>query len=169
MCVILPQMSNLTKLISDRSFKQKITDLEEGEQNWFLCIFDAFLVQKTSKNAKKTKNSTKKTQLKKINEYLCCIPWDVRISCITFSGVTETTYGEVPEWLNGSDCKSDGSAFDGSNPSLSTISAMRASYSGYYPSLPSLRDGFDSRCPLQCNLMISLDFKSIKILNFSRE
>ena len=129
------------------------------------CLFSAKNIQK----CKKTKNSTKKTQLKKINEYLCCIPWDVRISCITFSGVTETTYGEVPEWLNGSDCKSDGSAFDGSNPSLSTISAMRASYSGYYPSLPSLRDGFDSRCPLQCNLMISLDLKSIKILNFSRE
>lgn len=26
---------------------------------------------------------------------------------------------------------------------------MRASYNGYYPSLPSLRYGFDSRCPLQ--------------------
>ncbi len=29
--------------------------------------------------------------------------------------------GGVPEWPKGSDCKSDGSAFDGSNPSPSTI------------------------------------------------
>ena len=28
--------------------------------------------------------------------------------------------GEVPEWPNGADCKSAGSAFGGSNPSLST-------------------------------------------------
>ena len=30
-------------------------------------------------------------------------------------------YGEVPEWPKGADCKSVGTAFDGSNPSLSTI------------------------------------------------
>ena len=29
--------------------------------------------------------------------------------------------GGVPEWSKGSDCKSDGSAFEGSNPSPSTI------------------------------------------------
>ena len=29
-------------------------------------------------------------------------------------------FGGVPEWPKGSDCKSDGSAFDGSNPSPST-------------------------------------------------
>ena len=29
--------------------------------------------------------------------------------------------GGVPEWPKGSDCKSDGSAFEGSNPSPSTI------------------------------------------------
>ena len=29
--------------------------------------------------------------------------------------------GEVPERPKGSDCKSDGSAFEGSNPSLTTI------------------------------------------------
>ena len=29
--------------------------------------------------------------------------------------------GEVPEWLNGADCKSAGSAYGGSNPPLSTI------------------------------------------------
>ena len=28
--------------------------------------------------------------------------------------------GEVPEWLNGADCKSAGSAYGGSNPPLST-------------------------------------------------
>ena len=30
-------------------------------------------------------------------------------------------WGGVPEWPKGSDCKSDGSAFEGSNPSPSTI------------------------------------------------
>ena len=30
-------------------------------------------------------------------------------------------FGGVPEWLKGSDCKSDGSAFGGSNPPPSTI------------------------------------------------
>jgi hypothetical protein len=29
--------------------------------------------------------------------------------------------GEVPKWSNGADCKSVGAAFEGSNPSLSTI------------------------------------------------
>ena len=29
--------------------------------------------------------------------------------------------GEVPEWPKGADCKSAGNAFEGSNPSLSTI------------------------------------------------
>ena len=32
--------------------------------------------------------------------------------------------GGVPEWPKGSDCKSDGSAFDGSNPSPSTIFSL---------------------------------------------
>ena len=32
--------------------------------------------------------------------------------------------GGVPEWPKGSDCKSDGSAFEGSNPSPSTISLI---------------------------------------------
>jgi hypothetical protein len=31
--------------------------------------------------------------------------------------------GEVPEWPKGADCKSAGDAFEGSNPSLSTIFA----------------------------------------------
>jgi hypothetical protein len=30
-------------------------------------------------------------------------------------------YGEVPEWLKGTDCKSVGFAYAGSNPALSTI------------------------------------------------
>ena len=37
--------------------------------------------------------------------------------------------GGVPEWPKGSDCKSDGSAFEGSNPSPSTIS-LRFELSG---------------------------------------
>ena len=30
-------------------------------------------------------------------------------------------YGGIPEWLKGADCKSAGTAFDGSNPSPTTI------------------------------------------------
>jgi hypothetical protein len=30
-------------------------------------------------------------------------------------------YGEIPEWPKGADCKSAGSAFVGSNPTLTTI------------------------------------------------
>ena len=33
----------------------------------------------------------------------------------------QNLYGEVPEWPKGADCKSAGDAFEGSNPSLSTI------------------------------------------------
>src|SRR3989344_461176 len=33
--------------------------------------------------------------------------------------------GQVPEWPNGADCKSAGSAFGGSNPSLPTITPQR--------------------------------------------
>ena len=32
-----------------------------------------------------------------------------------------TKNGEIPEWPKGADCKSAGSAFEGSNPSLTTI------------------------------------------------
>ena len=32
-----------------------------------------------------------------------------------------TINGEIPEWPKGADCKSAGSAFEGSNPSLTTI------------------------------------------------
>ena len=45
-------------------------------------------------------------------------------------------FGGVPKWPTGSDCKSDGSAFAGSNPAPSTI-ILRVSYNGYYLSLPS--------------------------------
>ena len=36
--------------------------------------------------------------------------------------------GGVPEWPKGSDCKSDGSAFEGSNPSPSTIYIYRSDF-----------------------------------------
>ena len=36
-----------------------------------------------------------------------------------------TRRGEVPEWPKGADCKSAGDAFEGSNPSLSTILVVR--------------------------------------------
>ena len=35
--------------------------------------------------------------------------------------------GGVPEWPKGSDCKSAGTAFEGSNPSPSTIFSLRCS------------------------------------------
>ena len=35
--------------------------------------------------------------------------------------IVSSIFGEIPEWSKGSDCKSDGSAFEGSNPSLATI------------------------------------------------
>ncbi len=39
---------------------------------------------------------------------------------LTISDAIKDTRGGVPEWPKGSDCKSDGSAFEGSNPSPST-------------------------------------------------
>ena len=38
-------------------------------------------------------------------------------------------YGEVPEWVKGTDCKSVGYAYVGSNPTLSTTAAPEASAS----------------------------------------
>ena len=35
-------------------------------------------------------------------------------------------YGEVPEWPNGAGCKPVGNAYDGSNPSLPTLSIKDA-------------------------------------------
>ena len=35
-------------------------------------------------------------------------------------------FGGIPEWLKGADCKSAGSAFDGSNPSPTTILKQQA-------------------------------------------
>ena len=71
-------------------------------------------------------------------------------------GRVENTHlaGGVPEWPKGTDCKSVGTAFGGSNPPPSTIldfgtvyikesnqeqgnDFKRVSYSGYYLSLPS--------------------------------
>ena len=36
-----------------------------------------------------------------------------------------TEYGGMPEWLKGTDCKSVGSAYVGSNPTPSTIPLLR--------------------------------------------
>ena len=41
-----------------------------------------------------------------------------------FEQTTPLLSGGVPEWPKGSDCKSDGSAFGGSNPPPSTILAI---------------------------------------------
>ena len=50
-------------------------------------------------------------------------PYRLQLTCFSAqfdSGSREKLSG-VPEWPKGSDCKSVGSAFDGSNPSPSTI------------------------------------------------
>ena len=42
------------------------------------------------------------------------------VNSLVASSSLATPVGKVPEWSKGSDCKSDGSAFEGSNPSLPT-------------------------------------------------
>ena len=57
--------------------------------------------------------------------------------------------GEVPEWPKGADCKSAGYAFEGSNPSLSTIFACGNSSVGRARAFQARGRGFESRFPLQ--------------------
>jgi hypothetical protein len=62
--------------------------------------------------------------------------------------------GEVPEWPKGADCKSAGDAFEGSNPSLSTIFQLREWLSGNSSvgraqAFQAWGRGFESRFPLQ--------------------
>ncbi len=59
--------------------------------------------------------------------------------------------GEVPEWPKGADCKSAGNAFEGSNPSLSTINYMSCGNSsvGRARAFQARGRGFESRFPLQ--------------------
>ena len=56
--------------------------------------------------------------------------------------------GEVPEWPKGADCKSAGDAFEGSNPSLSTIFGGNSSV-GRARAFQARGRGFESRFPLQ--------------------
>ena len=56
--------------------------------------------------------------------------------------------GEVPEWPKGADCKSAGDAFEGSNPSLSTIFRGDSSV-GRARAFQARGRGFESRFPLQ--------------------
>ena len=56
--------------------------------------------------------------------------------------------GEVPEWPKGADCKSAGDAFEGSNPSLSTIFRGNSSV-GRARAFQARGRGFESRFPLQ--------------------
>ena len=59
--------------------------------------------------------------------------------------------GEVPEWPKGADCKSAGDAFEGSNPSLSTIfrEFVRGNSSvGRAQAFQAWGRGFESRFPL---------------------
>jgi hypothetical protein len=60
-----------------------------------------------------------------------------------------TRRGEVPEWPKGADCKSAGDAFEGSNPSLSTIFVCGNSSVGRARAFQARGRGFESRFPLQ--------------------
>lgn len=42
-------------------------------------------------------------------------------------------HGEIPEWSKGADCKSVGSAFEGSNPSLSKVCRRKAAFFAFRP------------------------------------
>jgi hypothetical protein len=57
--------------------------------------------------------------MKKVLEYTCYKVF-LHIFAITIL-IKFFKKGEVPEWLNGADCKSVGAAFGGSNPSLPTF------------------------------------------------
>jgi hypothetical protein len=61
----------------------------------------------------------------------------------------EGKQGEVPEWPKGADCKSAGDAFEGSNPSLSTIFCCGNSSVGRAQAFQAWGRGFESRFPLQ--------------------
>jgi hypothetical protein len=50
------------------------------------------------------------------------VPGQIKIRGLRFGG--------VPEWPKGSDCKSDGSAFGGSNPPPSTTVMMKLRFAG---------------------------------------
>ena len=78
--------------------------------------------------------------------------WSSRVA-VYFSKHTADN-GEVPEWPKGADCKSAGDAFEGSNPSLSTIfrgnSLIRGNSSvGRARAFQARGRGFESRFPLQ--------------------
>ena len=78
----------------------------------------------------------------------------VNSACNTIAGLH---FGGVPEWSKGSDCKSDGSAFGGSNPPLSTIFTSKTklvSKAGIAQlarasAFQAEGRGFESRFPLQ--------------------
>jgi hypothetical protein len=57
----------------------------------------------------------------------------------------------MPEWLKGADCKSAGSAYDGSNPSPSTTDWSKAGVAQLARALAfqAKGRGFESRFPLQ--------------------
>ena len=59
--------------------------------------------------------------------------------------------GEVPEWPKGADCKSAGDAFEGSNPSLSTIFRGNSSV-GRARAFQARGRGFESRFPLSSHM-----------------
>src|SRR5918912_15675 len=65
--------------------------------------------------------------------------------------LTADKRGEVPEWPKGADCKSAGDAFEGSNPSLSTIFCGNSSV-GRARAFQARGRGFESRFPLHSSM-----------------
>ena len=72
-----------------------------------------------------------------------------RRSLVGSAGQGTVRRGEVPEWPKGADCKSAGYAFEGSNPSLSTILVCGNSSVGRARAFQARGRGFESRFPLQ--------------------
>ena len=58
--------------------------------------------------------------LAQLVEHRFCKPAVVGSTPIASSILITCIGGEIPEWSKGADCKSVGSAFEGSNPSLAT-------------------------------------------------
>ncbi len=77
--------------------------------------------------------------------------------------ITKIEYGGIPEWPKGADCKSVGNAFEGSNPSSSTI--MREWLSGRASPCQGEGRGFESRLALIKNRLKLVGFFLFKILH----
>ncbi len=70
----------------------------------------------------------RKADIAQLVEHLTCNENVLR----SIRGIGSKNKGGVPEWSKGSDCKSDGSAFGGSNPPPTTINVGDLDSGRYY-------------------------------------